>query len=97
MLTEARHNDYPVSLLVSCPRLKREALQPHAAQPKSGKWVDKQQLAEELGVSVRTITNWQRRRVLPFTKIGRVVRFDVDRCHEALRALTVQSITPRFQ
>lgn len=48
-------------------------------------WRKKIQIAEHYACDVRTITNLMRRRILPFVKIGRIVRFDVQACDEAMR------------
>ena len=45
----------------------------------------KPQIANHLGVSVRTITNLQQTRAIPHIKIGRLVRFDLDDCTETLK------------
>jgi excisionase family DNA binding protein len=42
------------------------------------------ELAEALHVSERCIRNWQERRIIPFTKIGRVVLFDFEKVISAL-------------
>jgi len=39
--------------------------------------VTKEQLAKKLQVSLRTVTNWQKRQIIPYIKIGKVVRFYV--------------------
>jgi excisionase family DNA binding protein len=35
-------------------------------------WLSKTQAAEHLGVTVRCLTNWQRDRQMPFTRVGGV-------------------------
>jgi len=47
-------------------------------------WRNKRQMAEHFGCDIRTITNFMRRRILPFVKIGRFVRFDVHECDKAI-------------
>jgi excisionase family DNA binding protein len=42
------------------------------------------QMAEALGISERLLKNWVRDRVIPFTKIKRVVLFDPVRVEAAL-------------
>ncbi len=37
--------------------------------------LNKRELAARLKLTVRTIENWQRRGILPFVKVGRVVLF----------------------
>lgn len=51
----------------------------------------KSQIARQYGVSVRTIDNWMARRVVPYTKIGRTVRFDKALVSEALEKFRVAS------
>jgi hypothetical protein len=51
--------------------------------PQSG-LVTKLELAKILRVSSRCIDNWMRAKVLPYFKIGRLVRFDARRCLSAL-------------
>lgn len=50
---------------------------------------DKPGIAREIKVSPRTIDNYMARRVIPFIRIGRVVRFDVARVKAALRRFEV--------
>jgi len=49
-----------------------------------GKILTTQQLAKELSVSERTIYNWRSMGVIPFIKLGNVVRFDYRRVVAAL-------------
>jgi len=46
-------------------------------------------------VSLRTIANWQRRQVVPFLKVGRVVRFRRDQVEAALADLTLVPVGGR--
>jgi excisionase family DNA binding protein len=55
-------------------------------------WRDRKGIAAHLGVSVRHITNLQRRRVIPYVKVGRVVRFDIHACDQALKAMEIKSV-----
>jgi excisionase family DNA binding protein len=41
-------------------------------------------MAEALGISERLLKNWVRDRVIPFTKIKRVVLFDLAKVESAL-------------
>lgn len=50
---------------------------------------DKPGIARELKVCPRTIDNMMARRVIPFMRIGRIVRFDVARVKAALRRFEV--------
>ena len=43
----------------------------------SNRKLTSQQLADHMGVSTRTIGNWKATGVIPFIRIGRVVRFDL--------------------
>lgn len=54
-------------------------------------WRDKAGIAAHFGVSVRHVTNLQRRRVLPYVKLGRNVRFDVRACEEAAKAMEIRA------
>jgi excisionase family DNA binding protein len=47
--------------------------------------ISPEELAESLGVSGRTISRWQSRRVIPYYRIGRRVLFDVAEVEHALR------------
>jgi hypothetical protein len=47
-------------------------------------WRNKRQMAAHYGCDIRTITNFMRRRILPFVKIGRFVRFDIGECDQAM-------------
>jgi hypothetical protein len=56
---------------------------------------DKPGIAREIKVSRRTIDNYMARRVIPFIRIGRVVRFDVARVRAALRRFEVRAAGDR--
>jgi len=47
-------------------------------------WRNKRQIAEHYGWDIRTITNFMRRQILPYVKLGRLVRFDVGECDQAM-------------
>jgi predicted site-specific integrase-resolvase len=49
-----------------------------------GSWFDKSRIAKHYQVSVRTVDNWMRTGVIPFVKIGGVVRFDPAKVAAAL-------------
>lgn len=55
-------------------------------------WVTRDEIAQHFGFSVRTVANLQKRRVLPFVKVGRLVRFNINRCEQALIKFETQSI-----
>lgn len=48
-------------------------------------WRKKSEIAEYYQCNIRTVTNLMRRRILPFVKIGRFVRFHVEDCDEAMQ------------
>ena len=37
--------------------------------------LDKKELASRLKMTTRTVENWQRRGIIPYVKIGKIVRF----------------------
>ncbi len=41
-------------------------------------------LAAELGVSVPTVHKWKKQGKIPFSQIGRIVQFDLDKVNEAI-------------
>jgi excisionase family DNA binding protein len=41
-------------------------------------------VAELLGVSERTVRNWRASRIIPYTKVGRVILFDAEAVERAL-------------
>jgi len=43
-----------------------------------------EELAEKLHVSPRSLRNWQVRRIIPYIKFGRVIRFDLEKVMAAL-------------
>jgi excisionase family DNA binding protein len=55
-------------------------------------WKTKREIAAHFKCSVRTITSLMRRRILPFVKQGRFVRFDTDDCDRAMEKLRSPSI-----
>jgi DNA-binding XRE family transcriptional regulator len=44
----------------------------------------RKQLAEALNVSIETIINWEERSLIPYLKIGHVIRFDLLKVEAAL-------------
>jgi excisionase family DNA binding protein len=56
------------------------------------KWMDRNQIAEYYGVSVRTVSNLMSRRYLPYSKLGRIVRFDVQACDEAFKSFEIRTV-----
>jgi len=55
-------------------------------------WRDKVGIAEYYGRSIRCISNWKRKRVIPFVKQGRNVLFHVQKCDKALEAFEIKSV-----
>lgn len=56
------------------------------------KWRTKKQIAAHFALCERTVTNLQRRRVFPYVKLGKSVRFDLELCEAAARKLQVNSV-----
>lgn len=56
------------------------------------RWLTKADLALHYSISLRTVTNLMRRRVLPYVKIGQVVRFDPQASEQAMRKFEVVSV-----
>ena len=50
----------------------------------NSEWVTKRELAARYGVSQRCIDNWVNQKRIPSVKLGRLIRFRVARCDEAL-------------
>ena len=46
--------------------------------------INKKQMAERLSVTPRTLENWMKRGLVPYIRIGRVVRYDLE---EVMRTL----------
>ena len=55
------------------------------------KWCSKQEIALHFGIGLRTVTDWMKRRILPFVKVGHVVRFHVPDCEVAVRKYQIKS------
>jgi excisionase family DNA binding protein len=47
-------------------------------------WVGKKETAEHLGFSQRTVDNWMKNGLIPYIKIGKVVRFKLSEVDEAI-------------
>jgi excisionase family DNA binding protein len=64
-------------------------LKKHHAGPKRGSpvkaLINRSQVAAATGVSLRTIDQWRENGIIPFLKIGGVIRFDLDQVMAALR------------
>lgn len=55
------------------------------------KWASKKEVAAYFGIGLRTVTDWMRRRLIPYTKVGHVVRFNLSDCEDAIRKYEVRS------
>ena len=55
-------------------------------------WTDKEGIARRYNVCLRTVTDWTRRRILPASKVRRVVRYDIRDCDRAIKAMEVKSV-----
>jgi excisionase family DNA binding protein len=55
-------------------------------------WTDREGLAAHLKVSVRHIQNQERRRRVPYYRIGRRIRFRISEVEKALKVCEVTSI-----
>jgi DNA-binding XRE family transcriptional regulator len=53
-----------------------------------------EQLSKKIGVSPTTLVNWRRNKVLPFMKIGLVVRYDLADVLAALRCHQINARQP---
>jgi excisionase family DNA binding protein len=50
----------------------------------SGMKLNRKQLAEIQNVSVETVRNWEERGIIPYTQVGHVIRFDLQKVERAL-------------
>jgi hypothetical protein len=57
-----------------------------------GKYTNRCGIAERYHLSLGSVKNLMRKRILPFVKIGRLVRFDTEKCDKALAAFESSSI-----
>ena len=57
-------------------------------------YIRKKQAAELLGIALRTLTNWERQKVVPFRKIGRLVLFKKSEIDRALNSFRVKGKQP---
>ena len=65
-----------------------------AAAPPAPAFLTGRQLAAALGVSRRTLTKWNQRRVIPSVCVGRVRRYELDQVRAALRARPSSTAAP---
>lgn len=56
-------------------------------------YIDKNQMAGQLGVTRRTIDAWMSKGILPYRKLGRLVRFDWNEVQEHLKARSRPAVT----
>jgi len=54
-------------------------------------WRTRAQVAQHLQVSARTIGHWMQRGILPFSKTGHLVRFELNHCDRAVERFRVES------
>ena len=55
-------------------------------------WLTKADLAQHYSISIRTVTNYMRRRAVPYVKVGRMVRFDRHACDQAMKKFEVVGV-----
>lgn len=70
--------------------MKKIELNSAVSMPSDG-FVNKSILAQRYTVSTRTIDNWMQERIIPFTKIGGVVRFRISEVDAALSRFAVKN------
>ena len=75
-----------------CARQKSNGTSKMPEEIKPTRWLTKAALAQHYCISLRTVTNLMRRRVLPYVKIGHVVRFDSEACEQAMKKYEVVSV-----
>lgn len=54
--------------------------------PPARAFLNGRQLAAALGVSRRTLTTWNQRRIIPSIRVGRVLRYELEAVKTALRS-----------
>jgi hypothetical protein len=60
--------------------------------PVATQWLNKAEIARHYDCSVRHINTLMKRRVIPFLKIGRFVRFDRAACDHAMKGYETKTI-----
>jgi len=55
-------------------------------------YLNSRELADLLGVSLRTVVNLRRRRQIPYIQMGHVIRYKRDAVEAALKSFTVEEI-----
>jgi len=56
------------------------------------RFTNRQGIGERYQISLGTVKNLMRRRVLPFVKIGRIVRFNIEKCDQAMAVFESKSV-----
>lgn len=59
----------------------------------NGLWADINGITHRYGICRRSTQNLMNRRILPYVKIGRIVRFDVAACDAAMKKFEIKSVT----
>jgi excisionase family DNA binding protein len=55
-------------------------------------WKTKMEIADHFQCHIRTVTKLMKRRILPFVKIGRLVRFDLAECDRVMERYRSKTI-----
>jgi hypothetical protein len=61
-------------------------------KPGAAHWLNKAEIADHYKCSERHINKLMERRVLPFLKMGKFVRFDLAACDRAMRRYETRSV-----
>ena len=56
------------------------------------RFINKEELAQYLGISVNTIRSWVWMRQIPYVKLGKLVKFDLQEMENWLKIRTVKII-----
>ncbi len=72
--------------------MEESAIVGHTLVATPNRWQTKAGLARHFSMSLRTVTNLMRRRVVPYVKVGRLVRFDLPACEKALKKFEIVSV-----
>jgi len=94
MLTHSSIEDKPNPDPLAAETLRTVREGRGASVAREADFMSSRELADWLHVSLRTVGNWQRRRVVPFLKVGRVVRFPREQVETALAGLTLLPVVP---
>lgn len=60
-------------------------------QTSNDKWCSKREVALHFGIGIRTVTDWMGRKLLPYVKVGHVVRFHLPDCELAVKKYQVNT------